>query len=774
MRRLAAVLVLGLAAALSLSPLAEVDFHWHLLAGQQILAGGEAPRVDQFTYTSAGRPWIDLHWLFQASVAWIEGRAGWGALDLFKVTMVLAACTAALTAGAVRGGLLAAAAIALPAVITAQERFTLRPEMVSFALFGSLLLLLARRRDRPALLFAVPPLLALWANLHSLYAVGLATLALALAGDLYEAWRRSAWRPVRPLALAMLLALPATLMTPYGTAGWGLARTLLVERVAAANLYGRGIAEFQPPFGGFGRTASVAAFALLIAIVMAAAIAGRRALGAADRLLLLAFLLLALMARRNMALFAFAAIALAPSALRATWERARVRLGRAGGTGLRLATYLPRAIALMVCGLTIGGLHDVVTNRFFARDGTQRAFGLGVAPAFYPAALAQAVIDGGLDGEVLNDMTMGGFLAGRWFPGRRTYIDGRLEVQAPGLFATYVVLQRDPVAFERETRARGIAAVLWSHAHVLDAVALLRHLATDPGWRLQAVDLTGALFVRPEAWRGAAPVALDGEAAPQLAAHLIAEAEEAAVLARSADPIPAGLRRLVPRREIPAGETGAAIFLALVGRPAIALPLLSDAARRAPWSASLHHDLGTVLAALGRDAEARAAFEAAIELDPGLAGARAAIGDLAWRAGDPDGALAAWEEAGRSGALPAASRRARATLHAGRGRLDEAIDDLRAAVAQDPDRAAWRSDLAALYAQRGLLEPALREVRRARALDPRDCRLALQEAALLGASGDLAGAEAARRAALDIDPACGAGGPGVTPPSPPAAPPSRP
>ncbi len=764
MRLLALLLVLLLAAVLCLSPLAEVDFHWHLLAGQQILATGQAPQTDQFTYTSAGRPWVDLHWLFQATVAWIERHGGWGALDVFKVTMVVAAFAAALAAGATRGGRLAATVLALPAVIAAQERFTLRPEVVSFALLGALLLLLARRRDHPAFLGLVPPLLALWANLHSLYAVGLGVLALALLGDLYEAWLGTDRRRVLPLLGATAVALPATLLTPYGAAGWGLARTLLFERVAAVNLYGRGIAEFQPPFSGFGRTASVVAFGVLTALVLATAIAGRRVLGAADRLLLAAFLLLALLARRNMALFAIVAVALAPAALREAWARMRARLETSGEAARRLAPQIPRLSAFLVIAITVWGLVDVTTNRFFARDGTQRAFGLGVAPMYYPEALARAVTEGGIDGEVLNDMTMGGFLATRWFPVRRTYIDGRLEVQAPGLFATYVGLQRDPLAFEREARARRITAVLWSHPHVLDAAGLLEHLAADPGWRLQAVDLSGALFVRPEAWHGGDPVVLDGDGGARLGDRMLQEAEAASEQARRADPMPAMLRRVLPRREIPSAETGAAIFLALVGRPALAAPILEDAVRRAPASAPLRHDLGMVLTALDRDDEARRAFEAAIALDPGLAGARAALGDLAWRAGDAAGALVWWEQAERAGGLGPASRQSRARLFAGRGRIDEAIDDSRAALAEEPGRAAWRSELASLYARRGLLEPALREIRRARTQEPGDCRLALQEAALLDAAGETAASAAARLEARRIDPACAPGGPGVAPP----------
>ncbi|HEX7506648.1 MAG TPA: hypothetical protein VF550_07735 [Polyangia bacterium] len=36
---------------------------------QLILERGEVPRTDWFSYTNAGRQWIDLYWLFQVGLA---------------------------------------------------------------------------------------------------------------------------------------------------------------------------------------------------------------------------------------------------------------------------------------------------------------------------------------------------------------------------------------------------------------------------------------------------------------------------------------------------------------------------------------------------------------------------------------------------------------------------------------------------------------------------------------------------------------------------------
>src|SRR6185295_13951167 len=185
-RRVLTWLVLAVTAAFCLTPLAEVDFFWHLLAGQRMLETGHVPRADEFTFTSAGSPWIDTTWLFQVAAALAHAAGGWAVLDLLKVAVVTAAFALALFAAARRKATFAAPVLALPGVVAAQERFTLRPEIVSFLLLAGLLVLLGERRRYPALLGLVPLLFALWANVHSLVAAGLAAFLLVIAGDAFD------------------------------------------------------------------------------------------------------------------------------------------------------------------------------------------------------------------------------------------------------------------------------------------------------------------------------------------------------------------------------------------------------------------------------------------------------------------------------------------------------------------------------------------------------------------------------------------------------------
>lgn len=62
-------LVLGLgAASTGLQPSADGDIWWHLAAGREMVARGGLLFSDPFSVSAEGRPWVDVHWLFQLAV----------------------------------------------------------------------------------------------------------------------------------------------------------------------------------------------------------------------------------------------------------------------------------------------------------------------------------------------------------------------------------------------------------------------------------------------------------------------------------------------------------------------------------------------------------------------------------------------------------------------------------------------------------------------------------------------------------------------------------
>ena len=745
--RAALLLILVLAASFCLTRLAEVDFHWHLLAGTRILAEGRPPHVDTFTHTSAGRPWVDLHWLFQVVIALANRTGGWAALDLLKISLIVGAFGTALATALQRAGTGTVAALGLAAVVAAQERFTLRPEATSFLFLALLLFLLSRREGGWRWLWPIPFLMILWANMHALFAVGLGVIVLTLLGEVLERFRAGSDRSspvVAPLASATGAAIIGTLITPYGWRGWDLPRRLLFERLAGENLYARSIAEFQAPLSGFGSTIAIAAFGLLaVAVLVSAPFAWRR-VRAADLLVLAAGLCLALMARRNIPLFALTVLACGAPLIEGAGERFATAVARRsrGHAALRIARRLLLPVAVSLSALL---LFDVGSNRFFARDATQRLLGRGEAPGHYPWSASRFVLDHRVPGEVLNDMTSGGFLAWRWVPERRVFIDGRLELHDAGLFEDYLMLQRDPERFEEVARRYGVGTVLWTHHQSPEAAALLRHLAGGRGgWRPVHVDLAASVFVRDE--DSALPTVDLFD--PRLGERLLDEVQSANLEARERDPLPRWLRGMIPLREVPVAEVSLALFFAVIGNTRSAELLFREALNTSPDDARLHFNLGLVFDRAGRGPDARRGYVKAISLDPDFTPARLALATRLLADGDADGALRQWAQVKRKRPLPIASLVARGALLARRGRLDEAIEDYRRAVTLEPQRIALHTDLALLYHRRGMGRLASAEIGRARAIDPLSCLPGVTEARIRAASGDPGAAERLAREAI--------------------------
>ena len=92
-------------------------------------------------------------------------------------------------------GPVASTALLIWVATTVNERFLIRPEMASFPLLAAVQLVLAGGRESPARLRWLVPLMVAWANMHSLFILGVAAIAAAIGGALVAEDRRSCRRP---------------------------------------------------------------------------------------------------------------------------------------------------------------------------------------------------------------------------------------------------------------------------------------------------------------------------------------------------------------------------------------------------------------------------------------------------------------------------------------------------------------------------------------------------------------------------------------------------
>lgn len=574
-----ALVVAALAAALlwagllAYFPEPDLDLWWHLRTGRLIVDTGAVPRVDAFTYTATGRPWIDHEWLAEVIFARLHQAGGMPALAALRVVGVMLALALGAAAGLVgkpaRGARWAAAAlgILLAAPLIGVRAFA-RPHLFTAVLLGLTLLLLRLEgaTGRGRWRWFLVPVFALWANLHAGVVLGLLLVALYWAGERFA--RDDAPRPWRPRLVTGAAMALACLANPYHVHALTYP-FLLVGRREVTDLIAELRGSFHPAFAGALFQWALAAGALACGLVLARA-RPRRAWS-----LILPALVFGALAVRH---------------VRGLNELAPLLPALLAAHGLPVATARARtaaAAAVLACAL----LGSAAVARWGVPVGAQPnlRLGGGVEAANVPAAAVRFIREAKPAGRLFNLMGWGSYGIHELWPDRQVYIDGRLDVYPPGFLAGYARLLATGEGWDDAVAAHDIGVVLIDYADpMLAAQGLRRRLREDPQWACVYFADTGLVYARRT------------------------PANEALVL-RYATPFDPSLRTAASVQAFVAQADAAAIARALDAVAAIAAFAPAEAAPRAVLgqlalaaadAAMRRHDLAAAADALERAAAA--------------------------------------------------------------------------------------------------------------------------------------------------------------------------
>lgn len=189
-----------------------IDLAYLVRAGEITLDRGSVLRTDVFTFTMAGQPWLNQQWGAEVLFALAHREGGWELLALARAALVgvtfglvFLACRAS---GA---GARAAGWLALAAFVVSLDGLSMRPQLLGLWLLALTLWILAARDRRPRLLWLLPVLVAVWANVHGSFVLAPVLVGLAWLEDR----RRRA--PTASTTLAVALAcVAATFLNPFG------------------------------------------------------------------------------------------------------------------------------------------------------------------------------------------------------------------------------------------------------------------------------------------------------------------------------------------------------------------------------------------------------------------------------------------------------------------------------------------------------------------------------------------------------------------------------
>ena len=246
------------------------DLWGHLRFGQLFVAQRHLVIRDPYSYSVPGHLWQDYSWLGAVVMALIYQVGGVVGLKLWKficvaLTVVFIADTEAETGAPLSTQLVILIVAAIGLILQTQ----FRPQTFTLVLLAGLVALLARdnyRRRAPVWLAI--PMMAVWANLHAGFFIGIVTLALYTGvATLCDLAAHQGWKHGLRLAAITLAAAIATLANPFGVGLWeAVARTLFDSSARVA------IQEWQPMFFAMARQwqAGISGMPLYLAVVVLA------------------------------------------------------------------------------------------------------------------------------------------------------------------------------------------------------------------------------------------------------------------------------------------------------------------------------------------------------------------------------------------------------------------------------------------------------------------------------------------------------------------------
>lgn len=408
---------------------ADPDIWWHLRNASQLIHTRHFTRTEGWTFTVAGKPWINFEWL--AELPYYFAYQWLGYSGLYLVMMVVAG---AIVAGIyylawMRSGDWTAAFLAsLPGVLFATV--SLAPRTL---LFGWLLLVIelavlwnfSRGRDSTAWL---PLLFLLWINAHGSWLIGLVLLAVFVGCGLTEGtwglvyatrWSRS---QARKLLTVLGASFAVLFINPYGGRLVAYPFDVMFQQKQTLRL----VAEWASLDFHTVRGKTVLATFLLLGVLQ---LIRRRRWALQD----LAFALIAVYGAVTYVRFVFLAGILLPPLLAMSLVENRVKTARPVKDQRAGA-----AVALVALVAAIGWLYP-----------SEKQLASGVAQSFPEKALPYVRSLAG-QRHLFNEFLWGGYL--EWqAPQVQEFIDSRVDIFAhEGVLDDYV----------RATHAQDTFAVL--------------------------------------------------------------------------------------------------------------------------------------------------------------------------------------------------------------------------------------------------------------------------------------------------------------------------
>ncbi|ABA88999.1 hypothetical protein Pcar_1756 [Syntrophotalea carbinolica DSM 2380] len=456
------------------------DTLWHIAAGKHMLADRAILTRDIFSHTAFGKPWTAHEWLSEIIMAWLHQHTGLiGVVVFFFLIAALSFWLLFRMVATVTNEWIATLAVSV-ALTFSMAHLLARPHVFSW-LFGVISLFALYKQGR--WLWLLPPLTAVWANLHGGFILGLALQGLFIGGTLLEDILTKQirqvpvlWQQVKRPTVFFVLSILAAGINPFGF------KLYLFPFQVTNKVFSASIMEWLSP--NLQEDWLFRFFVLLMLLLMSLK---RTSTNWTDRLFVLFFFNAALTHQRYMGMASvFVCPYFAKSLESLPWPRISFFGKKSEGKQLQTSSISGPVLTIMLAMLL-----GFLSGPSFPHSRDVLETFLPLPDTNHPIEAIQHLKKTHPSGKMFNKYSWGGHLIYELGPERKVFIDGRADMYGAEIFSDYQkIISLDKKA-ELLLKRYDIDWILYP----VDS-ALVRYLKATGSWQETYADEKAAILVR--------------------------------------------------------------------------------------------------------------------------------------------------------------------------------------------------------------------------------------------------------------------------------------
>ncbi|MDP2911967.1 MAG: tetratricopeptide repeat protein [Candidatus Omnitrophota bacterium] len=472
MRPLILILLFALLVISQINTIVDNDLWLHIKSGEYIVKNLSIPKIDIFSYTLENQALIHYDWISGVLYYLIFICFGWACINILKASVIALCFFILFLIASKEKKIIYFIFFAVLSILAFDYRSVARPEIFSYLLLCVFLYILEKDRH----VYLLPLLQVLWVNLHGYFILGPVLIVIYFLNEIFYGNIIKSKR----LFIVLGLTIASCLVTPYFYHGILYPGQVIKEAFAGHKLYMQSVHELKSPVN-FEFTRYIF-FWLLVILSSVTFLINLKKAKIKHVFVFSLFFLVSYTAIRYMPLFIFAALPLASINL----EEAELT------KGIKEKRYYGIAV-LLICA----AMYLFLSNRYyvFINQSDFKKTEFCFSRLLIPSGACDFLEKNKIKGRIFNTMDFGPYIAYRFYPDRRIFIDTRIGfLYKKDFYELYTQAQNYPGKWEAIQKRYNFEIAVIRHLFT-GSERILRYLYNSKDWKLVYYDENSAVFL---------------------------------------------------------------------------------------------------------------------------------------------------------------------------------------------------------------------------------------------------------------------------------------